>query len=145
MDEILKTYPQDTFAVSLLVPSMKAELELNRGNGAAAVQLLEPTRRFDFGFAGGIGNVFLRGLAYLQQGMTAEAVSEFQKILARRGVDTFSTVRPLTRLYLARAYVKLGDTAKARKEYQDLLALWKDADPDLEPLIAAKKEYEQLK
>ena len=145
IDEIVKTYPLDTFAVSLLVPSMKAELELNRGNGAGAVQLLEPTRRFDFGFAGGIGNVFLRGLAYLQQGMTAEAVTEFQKILARRGVDTFSTVRPLTRLSLARAYVKMGDTAKARKEYQDLLALWKDADPDLLPLINAKKEYEQLK
>jgi len=145
MDEIQKAYPQDTFAVSLLVPAMKAELELNRGNGAAAVQLLEPTRRFDFGFAGGVGNIFLRGLAYLQQGMTAEAVSEFQKILARRGVDMLTTVRPLTRLYLARAYVKLGDTAKARKEYQDLLALWKDADPDLQPLIEAKKEYEQLK
>ena len=29
--------------------------------------------------------------------------------------------------------------------YQDLLALWKDADADLPVLVEAKKEYEKLK
>jgi hypothetical protein len=38
-----------------------------------------------------------------------------------------------------------GDTAGARKSYQDFFALWKDADSDLPPLVQAKKEYEQLK
>jgi hypothetical protein len=38
-----------------------------------------------------------------------------------------------------------GDTAGARKSYQDFFALWKDADPDLPVLVQAKKEYEQLK
>ena len=38
-----------------------------------------------------------------------------------------------------------GDTAKARKSYQDFLALWKDADADLPVLMAAKKEYEKVK
>jgi hypothetical protein len=38
-----------------------------------------------------------------------------------------------------------GDTAKARKEYQDFFAMWKDADTDLPILIEAKKEYEKLK
>ena len=31
-----------------------------------------------------------------------------------------------------------GDTANARGAYQDFLALWKDADPDIPILIAAK-------
>ena len=47
--------------------------------------------------------------------------------------------------YEIRSKIGAGDTAKARKEYQDLLALWKDADPDIPILIEAKKEYEKLK
>jgi eukaryotic-like serine/threonine-protein kinase len=38
-----------------------------------------------------------------------------------------------------------GDTAKARKAYQNFFGLWKDADPDNPILIEAKKEYEKLK
>jgi hypothetical protein len=34
---------------------------------------------------------------------------------------------------------------KARAAYQDFLALWKDADPDIPILIAAKSEYAKLK
>ncbi|MGA8101132.1 MAG: hypothetical protein WB869_03190 [Candidatus Acidiferrales bacterium] len=38
-----------------------------------------------------------------------------------------------------------GDSAKALTAYQDFLALWKDADPDIPILIAAKSEYAKLK
>jgi hypothetical protein len=33
---------------------------------------------------------------------------------------------------------------KARASYQDFLAIWKDADPDIPILIAAKSEYAKL-
>jgi eukaryotic-like serine/threonine-protein kinase len=45
---------------------------------------------------------------------------------------------------LARAYALQGDTAKARAAYQDFLTLWKDADPDVPVLIAAKAECAKL-
>jgi hypothetical protein len=38
-----------------------------------------------------------------------------------------------------------GDTAKARAAYEDFLALWKDADPDIPILRQAKGEYTKLK
>jgi hypothetical protein len=50
----------------------------------------------------------------------------------------------LARLALARAYAMQGDTAKAKAAYQDFLTLWKDADPDISVLIAAKAEYAKL-
>lgn len=52
---------------------------------------------------------------------------------------------PLAYLNPGRAYALQGDTAKARKAYQDFFAMWKDADPDIPVLIAAKAEYAKLK
>ena len=37
-----------------------------------------------------------------------------------------------------------GDTAKAKLAYQDFLALWKDADPDIPTMKQAKEEYAKL-
>ena len=39
----------------------------------------------------------------------------------------------------------MGDTAAARKSYQDFLALWKDADPDIPIYKQAKAEYAGLR
>jgi hypothetical protein len=37
-----------------------------------------------------------------------------------------------------------GNIAKAKTAYQDLFALWKDADPDIPILKRAKAEYARL-
>jgi eukaryotic-like serine/threonine-protein kinase len=37
-----------------------------------------------------------------------------------------------------------GDKQNAGKAYQDFFQTWKDADPDLPMLLAAKKEYAAL-
>jgi hypothetical protein len=129
----------------MLVPAIRAEMEKNRGNGAQAIQLLEPIRSYDFGLVCGVANNYLRGQVYLQQRMGTEAAAEFQKIIEHRGVGGQPHLYPLAHLGLARAAALTGDIARSRKEYQDFLALWKDADQDLPILLQAKKEYEQLK
>jgi eukaryotic-like serine/threonine-protein kinase len=42
------------------------------------------------------------------------------------------------------AYTLQGDALKAGEKYQDFLALWKDADPDIPILKEAKAEYAKL-
>jgi len=54
-------------------------------------------------------------------------------------------VMALAKLQLARGYAMQGDAARAKAAYQDFLTLWKDADPDIPILIAAKTEYAKLK
>ncbi|HKA35908.1 MAG TPA: hypothetical protein VKH43_03760, partial [Thermoanaerobaculia bacterium] len=88
---------------------------------------------------------YLRGQSYLNQKRGTDAAAEFQKILDHRGSQITSHLYPLAHLGLARAAVLEGDTVKARKAYQDLFALWKNADADLATLIEARKEYEKLK
>jgi len=51
---------------------------------------------------------------------------------------------PLAHLGLAQAAAISGDTARSRKAYEDFLALWKDADPDIPILRRAKEEYQRL-
>ena len=49
------------------------------------------------------------------------------------------------RLSMGRGYSMQGYTAKAKAAYQDFLTLWKDADPDIPILIAAKAECAKLR
>jgi eukaryotic-like serine/threonine-protein kinase len=65
--------------------------------------------------------------------------------LSHRSVAPTSLVQPLAQLGLARPYALQGDKDKARITYQDFLALWKDADPDVPVLQQAKGEYAELK
>ena len=88
--------------------------------------------------------VYLRGLAYLENKQAAEAVTEFQKILERRGALGPLPYWARAKFGQARAYALTGDTAKARTAYQDFLTLWKDADPDMPILKQAKAEYAKL-
>jgi len=64
---------------------------------------------------------------------------------ADAGIVLNESIGALAHLQIGRAYAMQGDTAKAKAAYQDFLTLWKDADPDIPVLIAAKSEYAKLK
>ena len=143
LDELDKRWPIDTLLHTTSLPIIRAQLELSRGNGAAAITLLEPPRKYDV--FGDFWPQYLRGLAYLKQNNGASAEAEFKTILSNRGWYPVSPLYPLAQLGLARAAAMNGDGSGARKAYQDLLALWKDADASLPALVAARAEYEKLK
>jgi Tfp pilus assembly protein PilF len=81
---------------------------------------------------------------YLTAHQGSEAAAEFQKVLDHRGVVLNAPIGALAHLGLARAYVMRGDSSKAKAAYQDFLTLWKNADPDIPILIAAKAENAKL-
>jgi eukaryotic-like serine/threonine-protein kinase len=80
----------------------------------------------------------------LQSKDPVKAAGEFQKILDFRGRNAESELIPLAQLQLARCYAMRKDSAKARTAYQDFLAMWKDADPDVAIFKEAKSEYAKL-
>jgi serine/threonine protein kinase/tetratricopeptide (TPR) repeat protein len=69
---------------------------------------------------------------------------EFQEILEHKGRN-WGPYYSLSYLGLARAAARAGDTAKAKRAYQDFLALWRDADKDAPYLIQATKELGELR
>ena len=50
----------------------------------------------------------------------------------------------MARLQLARALVLSGDTVKAKRAYDDLLTLWKNADANIPMVEQARTEYARL-
>ncbi len=87
--------------------------------------------------------LYQRGLSDLHTLKGAESAAEFQRILDHKGRH-WGVFYSLAYLGLARASALTGDTAKARRAYQDFLAVWKHADADIPILIQARKEYAAL-
>ncbi|HKU25070.1 MAG TPA: hypothetical protein VJQ54_06330 [Candidatus Sulfotelmatobacter sp.] len=63
----------------------------------------------------------------------------FKKIIDHRGIDPVGVEASLALLGLGRAYMLTGGTGKGKVAYQDFLALWKDADPDIPILKEARQ------
>jgi len=142
---IAKEFPTDTLSNAVSLPLIRAAIELKRDQPAKAIELLQsavPYERANPNPANPIP-AYLRGLAHLRAHHAAEAAAEFQRILDHKGAY-WGPNYPLAYVGLARAATLAGDTAKAKKAYQDFLALWKDADPDLPILAEARKEYAAL-
>jgi hypothetical protein len=95
-------------------------------------------------FFGALYPVYVRGLAYSRMGSHREAAAEFQKILDHPGIVLNDPIGPMARLQLARELSASGDRAKSAAVYQDLLGLWKNADPDIPVLKQAKADYARL-
>jgi hypothetical protein len=95
-------------------------------------------------FIGPFYTTYVRGLAYLNAHQGQEAAGEFQKIIDARTIVVSDPVGALAHLQLGRALVLSGDKVKGKSAYQQFLALWKDADPDIPVLIQAKKEFAAL-
>jgi serine/threonine protein kinase/tetratricopeptide (TPR) repeat protein len=151
-DDLAREYPEDTSVQFMYLPTLRALFALEAGDAAAAIQSLQPASRFDLA-EGGIGfnahfgklyPIYVRGLAYLAARQPAAAAAEFQRIVDHPGIVLVDPIDALARLQLARALALSGDSVKARGVYDDLFALWKDADPDIPVLREARSEYARL-
>src|SRR6185503_20779416 len=119
--ELSRRFPKDTLLNKVSLPLIQARVELQRGDPAQTIQLLETTRSYEGSALYQIA--YLRGQAYLNQQKGAEAAAEFQKILDHRGAQPTSPIFPLAYLGLARAAALTGDATRARQAYQDFFAL----------------------
>ncbi len=124
-------------------------MALHSGDPRAAADHLEALGPLDLGQPG--LTIYLRARAHLASGDAERALAEYNWILDHRGRYWHnlgpSITLPFQQLALlgsARAHAALGDTSAARRAYEDVLALWQEADPDFEPALQAKRELTAL-
>ena len=135
----------DTLFHAVRLSQALAAIALGRNAPGKTLEALKPAAPYE---RGKVLLLYLRGLAHLEARHGPEAIAEFQKIIDNPGWSDgpvpLHIGQPLARLGLARAAALAGDTARSRVAYQDFLALWRDADPDLPVLAQARTEYEKL-
>jgi hypothetical protein len=137
-----KRFPEHTFIQSIILPEVRAELVLNPQDSPRAIEEFRAASAYEMGRVARFFPAYLRGQAYLAGHKGTEAAAEFQKIINHREIVQNNLYGAVAHLQLGHAYAMQGDTAKAA--YQDFLTLWKDADPDVPILVAAKAEYAKL-
>jgi eukaryotic-like serine/threonine-protein kinase len=159
--ELNKRYPLDTQVQGLWLPTIRAQVALNRKDGSAAIQNLQPALPpLEYGVTPFVANLsclyptYVRGEAYLAAGQGNAAAVEFQKILDHGGIVWSCWTGALAHLGVARANGLQAKTSqgadadaarvRALTAYKDFLALWKDADPELPIYKQAKAEYAKL-
>jgi eukaryotic-like serine/threonine-protein kinase len=155
-----KRFPLDTQMQSLWLPAIQAQVALEKNNPARALNTLQAASPIELGQIQFVANisclyhVYVRGEAYLAAGQGSAAAAEFQKILDHSGIVWNCWTGALAHLGVARANALQARTSRgtdadaarvrALAAYKDFLTLWKDADPDIPVLIAAKSEYAKL-
>jgi tetratricopeptide (TPR) repeat protein len=146
-DQLGKFLPENTIVQANYLPTLHAQLALNRSDPSKAIELLQATAPYELGNVGegALNPIYVRGEAYLAARQGREAATEFQKILDHRGVVVNSPIGALAHLGLARAYALQADHAKARNAYEDFFTLWREADADVPIMKQAKAEYASLR
>ena len=161
--DLEKRFPLHNQIQSLWLPTIRAQLALDRKDPATAITTLQAPSPVEFGQIQFVHNlsclypVYLRGEAYLAAGQGVAAAAEFQKIVDHNGIVWNCWTGALALLGVGRANAlqsRAGLTAapadadaarvRALTAYRDFLTLWKDADPDIPVLKRAKAEYAKL-
>jgi DNA-binding winged helix-turn-helix (wHTH) protein/tetratricopeptide (TPR) repeat protein len=150
--DLEKSFPEDTSVRFSYLPVIRSVVALRRGEPSKAIDELQTSVPYEMGsprcsqtgYFGSLYPVFFRGEALLAAGKGAEAANEFEKILSHRGTMIGDPIFVLTHARLARAYALSGESVKARGQYEEFFALWKDADSNIPILKRAQVEYARL-
>ena len=158
--DLNQRFPLDTQMQSLWLPSIRAQLALNKKDSAAVLNTLQPASPMELGQIQFLLNIsclyptYIRGEAHLAAGQGSAAAAEFQKIIDHSGIVWNCWTGALAHLGVARANALQAKTSqgadadaarvRALAAYKDFLTLWKDADPDIPILKQAKLEYAKL-
>ncbi len=150
--DLQERFPEDTSVRFHYLPALHGLLALQHGKPAGAIQILQPAVPVElatpaisfFSFFGALYSAYVRGEAFLAAGRGADAAAEFQKIIDHRGLVLADPMGAMARLGLGKALVLSGNREKAKAVYQDLLILWKNADPGITTVRQAKAEYAKL-
>ncbi len=130
-----------TDQAAIVMPQIRAVVALQAGKAAEAMAALEPARPY---MLAGFMTRTERAAASMRLGEPAKAAQDYKSIMDGPG-SGFGVLYPMARLGLARAEAAAGDVAASRAAYQSFLSAWKDADPDLPVLKAAKLELAKLR
>ncbi len=148
-DKLDRESPLDTMIQGYWLPTIRASIALAGGDGKKAVELLRAASPYELGQPpqfqfSTMYPIYVRGQAFLKQGLGQQAAVEFQKILDHPGLVVNFPLGTLARLELGRARALGGDKGAAKVAYEEFFSQWKDGDASTAILKEAKSESGKL-
>jgi len=148
-DKLDRESPLDTMIQGYWLPTIRASIALAGGDGKKAVELLRAASPYELGQPpqfqfSTMYPIYVRGQAFLKQGLGQQAAVEFQKILDHPGLVVNFPLGTLARLELGRARALGGDKGAAKVAYEEFFSEWKDGDASTAILKEAKSESGKL-
>jgi eukaryotic-like serine/threonine-protein kinase len=140
-----RAFPLSVYNMGLYRPVTEGLMAARRKASSAEVQqAMTPAVPYELGGEADLLPIYIRARLLMERGDGAGAVQEFQRLLDHRGIDPTSPFLSLAHLGLARAHHQLNQTSESCTEYREFLDLWKDGDPQVPVLVAAKREAARL-
>jgi eukaryotic-like serine/threonine-protein kinase len=137
------TQPGGTGLNRMHKPMAESMMAMAENRPTAAVEVLTPAIPYGRRWAD-VG--LYRGLAYMRAGNPVAAAAEFKRLIETPPPQPpGASVHPSALIGLARALAATGDTAGAKRAYEQFLDLWKNADPDVPLLLEARRELAALR
>jgi hypothetical protein len=143
MKEMEQRFPNASMRLHVSAPIVRAAYMTRTGNMTGALAELDRVPYEDATMAK-LWPAFLRGHIYMARREPMRAAAEFQHVIDHRAESADSLLYPMALLGRARAAVAIGERATAEQYYNELVALWGNADANLEPLVDARREAARL-
>jgi DNA-binding winged helix-turn-helix (wHTH) protein/tetratricopeptide (TPR) repeat protein len=141
LKHMVETNPKDSDVVEFFAPEARAVIALARHRPQEAISALTPALPYALVYRG----VFeLGGRAYLENHQPEQAAANFRQLTDHPSSLGLGEEIGISHLELARSLVQAGNLPAAREEYATFFKIWKDADPELPPLVEAKREFGRL-
>jgi eukaryotic-like serine/threonine-protein kinase len=149
VDDLEKNYGSNSVLKLYWLPTVKAAIELSKGDSAQVFRILEAAAPYELGSPpplqiGTLYPAYLRGQAYLLVHNGNAAAAEFQNLLDHRGIVVNFVTASVAHLQIARAFAMAGDAIKAKAAYQGFVSSWREADADIPVLKEAKAEFAKV-
>ncbi len=142
--ELARRFPEATLTRQIQLPVIDALLTFH-DRPAVAIDRLDVVRPYDGAPSAEFWPTYVRGAAYLGMKDGEKAGREFQQILNHRPASPTTMLYPLAMLGAGRAATLTGDSARARRAYDDFFRAWRDAEGQLPVIQQARREYDALR
>jgi tetratricopeptide (TPR) repeat protein/tRNA A-37 threonylcarbamoyl transferase component Bud32 len=149
-----KLTPQDIEILNTGREHLKAEISLVEGRSAAALAAFGRIQRTPIVIVQPFVLVqrnlpFLHDIAArarVLEGKKAQAVAQYERLVSSDPRERdLELLHPFSRLELAKLYESTGDRAGALAQYEQIVELWKAADPGLAKVEEARRRLAALK
>jgi hypothetical protein len=127
-----------------IIELLEALFALKSGRPADALARLQTFPGTDSGQPILVNWMYVRAHANAALKRWAEAEADFRDVIRRGAITQSNLAGPLAELGIARSLRAQGKTIEARDAYKAFLERWKQADPDLAEVKAAKAEAAAL-